>query len=61
MVRSVPGFTETDQKRVIYVNLKKNGENDHFCAPVHATGLDMMVRLVPQKASFGWSEQVPIH
>ena len=29
---------ETDQKRVIYVNLKKNGENDHFCAPVHATG-----------------------
>ena len=30
---------ETDQKRVIYVNLKKNGENDHFCAPVHATGL----------------------
>ena len=30
---------ETDQKRVIYVNLKKNGKNDHFCAPVHATGL----------------------
>ena len=29
---------ETDQKRVIYVNLKKNGENGHFCAPVHATG-----------------------
>ena len=29
---------ETDQKRVIYVNLKKNGKNDHFCAPVHATG-----------------------
>ena len=31
---------ETDQKRVIYVNLKKNGENDHFCAPVHAAGLE---------------------
>ena len=33
---------ETDQKRVIYVNLKKNGENDYFCAPVHATGLIKM-------------------
>ena len=28
---------ETGQKRVIYVNLKKKGENDHFCPPVHAT------------------------
>ena len=35
---------ETDQKRVIYVNLKKNGENGHFCAPIHATGHDITTK-----------------